>query len=487
MATMKTLNGYGFNATEFNGKTASDYLQKTDTATNSAKLGGKAPEYYINPRNLLDNSDFRNPVNTVGFSSGSTVGTWAGETVNEWYAYSNGATITLTSSGISLLNGIYQEISAVDLSRYEGKTLTFAAKINGVVYAAQGAVNQTGAWHIIGESVTPYGKVRAEIQNDNKLFCIISNDTEATIEWIALYEGTYTADNVPPPFFYPQRLEMLNLGLPVQPRNLLDNSDFRNPVNQRGITSETSVSAYSYFIDRWVNQSSEARSFTLSTSGIGLPPPTTLLQKIEKIEAGKIVTFAIKLSDGTIATLTGTVQYASDGAWMRFASIAHSFGDMYMETMNGFVNVVVYNTETITIEWAALYEGSYTADTLPPYVPKGYATELAECQRYYYTIKSDGSSYAAYATGVMNDTSSAYFPIVFPIPMRIPPTLSYSGNFRVYVNGGGRSITDMENDQQSRYSSRIIIYNISGGVLGQACELQPSGDRTAFIAFSADL
>ena len=30
--------------------------------------------------------------------------------------------------------------------------------------------------------------------------------------------------------------------------------------------------------------------------------------------------------------------------------------------------------------WAALYEGSYTADTLPPYVPKGYAAELAQCR-----------------------------------------------------------------------------------------------------------
>lgn len=273
----------------------------------------------------------------------------------------------------------------------------------------------------------------------------------------------------------------------IQPRNLLDNSDFTNLVNQRGITSETSVSAYSYFIDRWVNQTSEARSFTLSTSGIGLPLATTLLQKIEKIEAGKIVTFAIKLSDGTIATLTGTVQHTSDGSWMRFASITHSFGDMYMETMNGVVNVVVYNTKAIAIEWAALYEGTYTADTLPKYVPKGYGAELAECQRYYYTIKSDGSSYAAYATGVMNDTSSAYFPIVMPIPMRIPPTLSYSGNFRVYVNGAGRSITNMENDQQSRYSSRILINNISSGVSGQACELQSSNDGTAFIAFSADL
>ena len=34
-----------------------------DSAANSEKLGGKSPEYYIQPRNLLDNSDFRNPVN----------------------------------------------------------------------------------------------------------------------------------------------------------------------------------------------------------------------------------------------------------------------------------------------------------------------------------------------------------------------------------------------------------------------------------------
>lgn len=165
--------------------------------------------------------------------------------------------------------------------------------------------------------------------------------------------------------------------------NLLDNSDFRNPVNQRGITSGASIAAYSYSIDRWSNQTSEARSFTLSASGIGLPVATTLIQKIENIQAGKVVTFAIKPSDGAIATLTGTVEYASDGAWMRLASINHSFGDMYIDTMNGVVNVAVYNTKVITIQWAALYEGTYTAETIPEYQPKGYGAELAECQRYY--------------------------------------------------------------------------------------------------------
>lgn len=274
MATMKTLNGYGFNATELNGKAASDYLQKTDTATNSAKLGGKAPEYYI------------------------------------------------------------------------------------------------------------------------------------------------------------------------QPRNLLDNSDFIHPVNQRAITSETSVSEYSYFIDRWVNQTSEARSFTLSTSGIGLPLATTLLQKIEKIEAGKIVTFAIKLSDGTIATLTGTVQYTSDGSWTRFASIPHSFGDMYMETMNGFVNVVVYNTKVITIEWAALYEGSYTADTLPPYVPKGYVAELAECQRYAYLIPP----YMAFSGYITSSSKNFVFPVWCP-PMcnaGVKPTVASIPRMTIRTVNGYSSIASQD-------------------------------------------
>ena len=40
MATMKTLNGYGFNATELNGKTSDNYLQLGDDETGST---GAAP------------------------------------------------------------------------------------------------------------------------------------------------------------------------------------------------------------------------------------------------------------------------------------------------------------------------------------------------------------------------------------------------------------------------------------------------------------
>lgn len=52
MATMKTLNGYGFNATELNGIAASGYLQKTDTAADSSKLGGESPEHYATTQSV---------------------------------------------------------------------------------------------------------------------------------------------------------------------------------------------------------------------------------------------------------------------------------------------------------------------------------------------------------------------------------------------------------------------------------------------------
>ena len=39
--------------------------------------------------------------------------------------------------------------------------------------------------------------------------------------------------------------------------------------------------------------------------------------------------------------------------------------------------------------WAALYEGEYTAETLPEYQPKGYGAELAECQRYFQRFRTE--------------------------------------------------------------------------------------------------
>ena len=177
MATMKTLNGYGFNATELNGKTASDYLQKTDTATNSAKLGGKAPEYYIQPRNLLDNSDFRNPVNQRAYTVYNTLG----YTIDRWLIYfsdwanftlENGLVFNASSNGCSF----YQRIAA--------KSVTVGAKYT-LAYMMDGDVH---AQEFVFEAA----------ENESYDVAFIVPEGTHTLLWAALYEGSYTADTLPP-------------------------------------------------------------------------------------------------------------------------------------------------------------------------------------------------------------------------------------------------------------------------------------------------
>ena len=77
-------------------------LGKDAQAKDSAKLGGKAPAYYIQPRNLLDNGNFTDPVNQRGQTTYEGGWSWS---IDRWYlghsAVNAGgiASMTLTSGG----------------------------------------------------------------------------------------------------------------------------------------------------------------------------------------------------------------------------------------------------------------------------------------------------------------------------------------------------------------------------------------------------
>lgn len=203
--------------------------------------------------------------------------------------------------------------------------------------------------------------------------------------------------------------------------NLLDNSDFRNPVNQRGKTNYTGGG---YTIDRWVLGVSTVVVNVLD-DGIEITGgnPTynaPYIQKVPENLTGKTVTLAVCDSDGVIETVTGTVQ--TDSACSTnttYGSIAfyHSSSD---GTLWAQINVNYGGSKIF--RWAALYEGSYTAETLPPYVPKGYAAELAECQRYYELLNNGSSQFVkAY------NSSFIAFAINYA-EKRISPTISVTGS-----------------------------------------------------------
>lgn len=162
----------------------------------------------------------------------------------------------------------------------------------------------------------------------------------------------------------------------IQPRNLLDNSDFSKPVNQRGVTSMTASSA-SYTIDRW--RLDGGKTITVGSDGITIDGGW-LTQFIEavRIDTSKVYTAALCLSDGTIICETGVFAKKTRGTYWGFDVSAA--GVPYVEMKTG-----------VTAKWVALYEGEYTAATLPPYTPKGYAAELAECQRYYHAYATEAA------------------------------------------------------------------------------------------------
>ena len=144
------------------------------------------------------------------------------------------------------------------------------------------------------------------------------------------------------------------------PRNLLDNSDFTNLVAQAGIGGNHGSIAYA--ADRWI-----LTSGTVSyTAGTGLTLNGTITQKLENAPA----------------TAYPYVGMASGTASISYASSA-----------------VIITSSGGVLKWAALYEGSYTAETLPEYQPRGYAAELLECQRYYYRINGISDTHYVFSSG----------------------------------------------------------------------------------------
>ena len=166
--------------------------------------------------------------------------------------------------------------------------------------------------------------------------------------------------------------------------SLLDNSDFTNPVNQRGVSG--TISTAGYFIDRW-----KLVSGTVQITAEGLVLNGTISQILENA-AG---------TDVTASASAGTASY--DNSTKTFTLTATG--------------------QTIT--WAKLEKGSVAT----PYVPKGYGAELVECYRYFWI--------SSMPVNIFKTTAGDYFrnTVYFPIAMRTVPSVTIlSSNGTVSIN-----------------------------------------------------
>lgn len=357
-----------------------------------------------------------------------------------------------------------------------------------------------------GDPVTSYSVSRFGIDGSGAVSSVNGKNPDATGNVSVNAEDITTTTGTSIEAALAQKQEQITAGAGVRisgtkvstaaaPSNLLDNSDFLKPVNQRGQTSYTSTHD-GYTIDRWIANAAitlnvNTSSVTVSSSG---NTQNEFYQKIANSDRllGKTVTFAIKTDIGTFVT-NATIPRNFTDNWVALGTaLIQDFGQILFQVSDNSIHtilaaVAVKSGASVTIHWAALYEGEYTAETLPEYQPKGYGAELAECQRYLLKL-GDASHYSSVGIGMARDTQFVSFTIPTPVTMRtVPGLVSIPVRFRMRNSDskillGGPEFTV---DAASQNSIMLKVKSQVALTAGEAYEafLEPNGS----IMFSADL
>lgn len=276
----------------------------------------------------------------------------------------------------------------------------------------------------------------------------------------------------------------------IQPANLLDNSDFVHPIAQTGVNGAHGATGYA--VDRWMRTS--GATVSQAADGLKIVSDKTnwtagIQQRIKAKRFADVMTFAVRgvfpvacrlfVYIGSGTTNFGTAYFRGDAAERTLVlKLTKPDGLTGDEVVNIYISPDTESTGTAAVvRWAALYEGEYTAETLPPYVPKGYAAELAECLRYYQKIKADTHTFSGYCGG-----SVAYAFIPLQPAMRITPTVTTSAKF--YYTLGDKQGSTTATATLHRASADRAIVKCAISVTGIATGvITPQGD----IDISADL
>ena len=272
----------------------------------------------------------------------------------------------------------------------------------------------------------------------------------------------------------------------LQPRNLLDNSDFRNLVNQR---EKTSYSGTTYTIDRWWMQT-DTGTASIGNNGLTLATNDStsckIMQYVEKLDINKIYTFVIKDTSENVY-LIHSVPNGRNEEKTSFGSMIVNTTNLNNENKSAF-SISLDPGTTITLIWAALYEGSYTVDTLPPYAPKGYAAELAECRKQVAVFSyADTENFVA-GYGSIITTTSANIYIPYPTKMRVTPTISDTSgsNWILRCNGNVYTPNSISPWFSSEYVIGIrVVGAYSSEDVGKTAILNPNSSTK--VVFSSEM
>ena len=163
--------------------------------------------------------------------------------------------------------------------------------------------------------------------------------------------------------------------------NLLDNSYFANPVNQRGQTSWTNPSNWQYSIDRW--QVTPSSVVALADDGITITADLQQALEKDRLEFGRTYTFSVLSSDGRLGKHTFALTSDTD------INVSFGFGYFVCFLVGNNVWFRIYGDGS-TYKAAKLElgsqqtlahqdaDGNWVLNEVPD-----YGEQLRRCQRYF--------------------------------------------------------------------------------------------------------
>ena len=221
--------------------------------------------------------------------------------------------------------------------------------------------------------------------------------------------------------------------------NLLINSDFRNPINQRGQTSYTTSG---YTVDRW--RTVNATSVTVQEGSIKLEQPsdaqyTGRFKQIFETPLSGYLTIQVKVLECTAKTYI-----------TQFDSIPSGFSGIYTYTSANLssleaIEFYIAQGHSITIEWIKLEQGSLAT----PFVPRHRAEELALCRKFYKIVKVCSPCY-------QHDSTTAYFDVQFYGAMVQKPKVTCSKHSFHKPTGG--TVTTKKLEMLSDYDNTHCLW-----------------------------
>lgn len=262
-------------------------------------------------------------------------------------------------------------------------------------------------------------------------------------------------------------------------RNVIINGNFM--INQRSYTSGSNLASGSYGFDRWKsNYTNTSLTFTSSPQGqtVTISASGVIRQVVERanVAAGNYVL-------SWSGTATGRV-YNSGTSAPSYSSVPVS------AYLDGTADVIVEFTPssgTATLGNVQLEFGS----RVTPFEQRPIGVELQLCQRYYWRIVGNSTSYARISSyGTTYSGTSWQGWVNNPVPMRVAATSIESSGIsctdHVSYDGTAFSSTTMPSGGSTPNTS---FMNGSGGsgISGGAASLILRGGASAYLAFGAEL